>query len=194
MSIHRLRSALRYTAEQAGEQWAQPRLGLMTDYDPTTGSVKVQLQPENVETGWIPLKPLWQGNGWGFFAPPPQGSQVVVIFQEAHPDNGICLGAIPSDEDRPLPVPAGEAWFQHESGAFVRLTNDGAATISDGAGASVKLAGGAIASSGPWTHTGSITATEEITAMSQGAAVALSTHQHGVTGGAETTQPLPGGA
>ncbi len=140
MIAHRMRSAIRYMAEQAAEQWAQPRMGLLTSYDPTSGSVKVQLQPENVETGWLPLMPLWQGNGWGFFAPPPVGSQVVVIFQEGHPDNGVCLGAIPSDDDRPLPVPAGEAWLQHQSGAGLKLTNDGTATYMGARGQALTLA------------------------------------------------------
>ena len=142
MSAHRLRSAVRYAAEQAQEQYAQPRLGLRTSYDPTAHAVKVMLQPENVETGWLPLKPIWQGNGWGFFAPPPAGSQCIVLFQEGHPDCGFCLGAIPSDADRPLTVPDGECWLVHQSGASVKLTNDGSLTLADGKGATAALANG----------------------------------------------------
>ncbi len=139
MSLNALRSAHQYIAEQAGARWSQPRLGLRTSYDPNTGAVKVMLQPENIETGFIPLMPLWQGDGWGMFAPPPSGAQVLVVFQEGSLDHGMCLGALPSLVDRPLAVPDGELWLQHISGAGFKLTNDGAATYLGSAGQSLTL-------------------------------------------------------
>ena len=139
---HRLRSAARYLAEQAGDKYSHPRLAFVTSYDPTSYTLKVSIQPEGTETGWLPLAPQWCGDGWGMFAPPPPGAMVVVIFQEGSPDAGIVLCALASDVDRPLPVPAGEAWLKHQSGASVKLTNDGALTLSDGVGASIALANG----------------------------------------------------
>ncbi len=141
---HRFMSAMRHAAEQAGSRTTHMRLGLRTSYDPAFYAVKVLIQPDNVETGFIPLVPQWCGNGWGFFAPPPAGAQVAVHFEMGGRDHGVCFGAIASNVDRPLPVPDGEAWWQHESGAFVKMTNDGSLTLGDGKGAMLKMADGVV--------------------------------------------------
>ena len=191
---HRFMSAMRHAAEQAASRTTHMRLGTRTSYDPTSYAVKVLIQPDNVETGFIPLVPQWCGNGWGFFAPPPQGAQVAVQFEMGYRDNGVCLGAIASDVDRPLPVPEGEAWWQHQSGAFVKMTNAGALMLGDGKGATITLPGdGTIASAGTWTHTGSFSATGEVTGKSSTAPVALTTHLHVLQapGSSETGVPIP---
>ena len=191
---HRFMSAMRHAAEQAASRYTHTRIGLRTSYDPVSHAIKAELMPQGVETGWMPINPLWQGNGWGFFAPPPAGAQCVIAFQEGHIDCPIYMGALPSDQDRPLPVPDGEAWWQHQSGAFVKMTNAGALMLGDGKGATITLPGdGTIASAGTWTHTGSFSATGEATAKSQGDAVALTTHLHPLQGpgSLETGAPLP---
>ena len=58
---------------------------------------------------------------------------------------------------------SGEFWLVRENGQFVKLTNDGKLTVSDGHGASVALNGaGTVSSSGTWTHTGDMTVTGNI--------------------------------
>ena len=44
-------------AQKSG--FSSTRSGLVTAYDPSTYSVKVQLQPTGEETGWIPLETPW---------------------------------------------------------------------------------------------------------------------------------------
>ncbi len=105
-------------------------------------------------------------------------------------------GPIPSDADRPLPVPAGEAWWRHQSGASVKLTNDGSLSIlgADGVSKIVLPGDGTILSVGAWSHTGDISATGEVTGKSSTAPVALTTHLHVLQapGSIETGMPLAG--
>jgi phage baseplate assembly protein V len=157
--------------------------------------VKVQLQPEGNETGWLPLGSLWAGNGWGMFAAPPIGSQVEVQFIEGHPEAGVVGLHFFSDVDQALSVPSGEFWLVHANGASIKLTNDGKLTVSDGQGATVTLEGkGNITSAAKqWTHTGPVHFTDDVqvdktlTANTDviGGGISLKNHK--------TTQVQPGG-
>src|SRR5260364_386648 len=95
-----LMNAFKSVAQQATQSRAATRHGIVTSYDPKTYAVKVQLQPEGVLTGWIPLKSAWVGNGcggWRFY-------------------NAV---------ERPLPCPSGEFWLVHRKGAQLKFRNDG---------------------------------------------------------------------
>lgn len=153
---HVFGSHVRQMAEEVAGQWSHPRDGIVSSYDPNAYAVKVRIQPEDRETGWLPLGSSWVGNGWGLFSPPPIGAQVTVIFQEGNPEAGKVAFGVFSDTDRPLPVPAGEAWLVHQSGSFIKLLNDGS-----------------VHSKGPWVHDGTFSATGEVTALQAGAAVGL---------------------
>lgn len=124
-SIGRLQNIMRLQAMLAASGMAQTRFGLITSYDPKNYCAKATLQPGGQETGWLPVKTLWAGNGWGLFMPPPVGSQVEILFQEGSVDVGVIQGLVFSTADAPLNVPAGEAWLVHQSGSFFKLTNDG---------------------------------------------------------------------
>lgn len=141
------------------------RLATVAGYNPDNYTIKAVIQPEGVETGWIPLASPWVGNGWGMFCPPKPGDMVQLDFIEDCPDIAVATLRLFNDQDRPLPCPAGEFWLVHASGAHFRLTNDGAATFSDGAGATVRLNGnGTISSQATaWTHQGPMTITGLIT-------------------------------
>jgi phage baseplate assembly protein gpV len=112
---------------------ADPRMGRITSYDPAAHSVKVAILPEADfplnpgevdESGWIPLAPICAGNGWGFYAPPAIGTQVMVNHQESHAGAGVAIASI-NDANNPAPhVPAGEMWMVHASGSFIKLTTD----------------------------------------------------------------------
>jgi len=104
---------------------ADPRLCLVSSYDPQTYAAKVLVQPENVETGWLPVLSPWIGNGWGLYAPPTAGDQVLVLFQENDQEVGLVLPRLYSNQQRPLAVESGEFWLVHQSGSFVKLTNAG---------------------------------------------------------------------
>lgn len=129
---------MRQAAQMATQGEATTRIGIVTGYDPNTYSAKVQIQPEGLETGWIPVTSSWVGNGWGMFCPPSLGDAVKVEFQGGSFESGMTDARLFNNVDRPLTVPSGEFWLVHKSGSFVKLLNDG--TIVSNAPA--------------WNHTG----------------------------------------
>ena len=108
----------------------QPRFGKVTSVDPAQGTVRVQLQPEGVLTGWLPVLSPWVGPGWGFSCPPSPGDQVLVVPQEGDAENGVVIGRAWSDGVAIPNTPSGELWLTHKSGSSLRLLNDGTITIS----------------------------------------------------------------
>jgi hypothetical protein len=128
--MQHLLNSQKAAAQQASQARASTRQGIVTSYDPNAYAIKVTLQPDNVLTGWIPLKSAWVGNSWGLFCPPSIGDAVEVDFQED--DGGVGSAGLRffNDSDRPLACPSGEFWLVHKTGAFYKLTNDGKALIN----------------------------------------------------------------
>jgi phage baseplate assembly protein gpV len=121
-------------AHQAASLAAAPRFGIVDLYDPTTYRAKVVLGPSadgmTPLTGYMPVLTGYMGNGWGVAAPLQKGDQVVVLFVQNHPDQGVVLGRI---YDQPHPPPkradgqaaeAGEFTLVHSSGSRIQVTND----------------------------------------------------------------------
>jgi len=102
---------------------ADPRLATVSSFDPQNYAAKVMVQPENVETGWLPVLSPWIGSEWGFFAPVTPGDQVLVLFQENDQEVGLVLSRLFSNQQRPLAVDSGELWLVHQSGSYLKLTN-----------------------------------------------------------------------
>lgn len=107
----------------------QPRFAKVTSVDPQLGTVRVQLQPEGVLTGWLPVLSAWVGCGWGLSCPPSPGDQVLVIPQEGDAENGVVVGRIWSQDATMPQTPVGELWLTHKSGSSIRLVNDGTVLI-----------------------------------------------------------------
>jgi hypothetical protein len=128
--MHDLLNAQKAAAQQATQGRASTRQGVISSYDPNAYAVKVMLQPDNVPTGWIPLKSAWIGNGWGLFCPPSIGDAVEVDFQED--DGGVGSAGLRffNDSDRPLPCPSGEFWLVHKSGSLLKFHNDGTVELT----------------------------------------------------------------
>lgn len=201
MRMNRALNLMRMHAQMASQITLTIRLGIVTGYDPNTYSVKVEFLPDQAESGWIPLDADWVGNSWGDFAPPNEGDQVAVAFQDGGQDAGFVVAKFYDTQNVPLPVNPGERWLVHKNGQFVKLTNDGKVTVSDAHGAQVQMDGaGNIASTGTWTHTGSlhVTTTLQVDGQSTLAAVTSnghdvgSTHKHSgvTTGSGNTGTPL----
>lgn len=125
-------NAVRGEAERVTSRIATTRLGTISSYNPDNYTVKVKLQPEGTETGWLPLTSPWVGNGWGMFAPPAMGDQVEVAFDGGDAEVGLANNRLYSDADRPLRVEAGECWLVHQSGMKIRLTNEPSVQIFGG--------------------------------------------------------------
>ena len=157
-------NTLKGAAQQAGAINASTRHGTVSSYDPNAYAVKVMLQPDNVETGWLPLKSAWIGNGWGLFCPPSIGDAVELAFQEA--DGGVGSAGLRffNDQDRPLPCPSGEFWLVHQSGSLLKFHNDGSVELHTAQDLNATVAGDAnvavtgtlTSSAAQWNHTGPV--------------------------------------
>lgn len=139
-----LLNAMRREAERVGANVAHPRMAIVSSYNPADHTIKAKLQPEGIETGWFPWASSVVGNGWGLFAPPSPGDQVVVLFQEGSGGSPIGIGAIYNDEDRAVVeglggAPSGEAWLVHQSGSRIRLLNDSGIEIRHQSEARIRL-------------------------------------------------------
>lgn len=186
MSLAELRSNMGQMAQLAAEGRLAVRIGLVSSYDGRAGAhlVKVRLQPEDIETGWLPIQLLLAGQSWGVYAGPAVGDQAVVLFAEGDVNAGICAGFLPSDVDTAPAVASGEV--------HVRAAGDTASIIAK--------PDGTIASKGAWTHAGTMHVTDEFTADKSvtasvdvvGGGKHLKTHVHsGVQSGSSNTgQPV----
>lgn len=125
-----VRNLIRREVAAAMTLRGRTRMGTVSGYDPSTYSVKVTLQPEGVLTGWIPLGALQIGNGWGVYCPPNIGDQIKTEPLEGDHDSRVATHALYSVVDQPLAVPAGEIWFVHKTGSFVKLVSGGDVEIN----------------------------------------------------------------
>ena len=116
---------MRREAERQQQNVGKTKIGTVTSYDPNNYAIKALLQPEEIETGWIPLGSPLVGNGWGVFLPPSSGDQVIISFQENGHEVPLATLRLYDDKNRPLVVPSGEMWLVHKSGSYIKLTNDG---------------------------------------------------------------------
>lgn len=192
-----IQNAMRQQAQRAMASVVTSRVGQITSYDPNTFTAKVQLQPDGILTGWLQISSQWIGNGWGLFAAPNIGDMVMVEYINGSLNGGMIVGRFWNLEDLPLAVQSGEFWIFHKKGQFIKLTNDGKLSLSDGKGATAILNGdGTISSSGTWTHDGDLTATGTVTGQTDvvggSTDISLVNHTHtSESPGSPTSPPIP---
>ena len=196
MSIHLLMNNIRLQAMRTQSRKTSSRYATVVSFNPNNYSAQCQIEPESstgnpLYTGPIPVATPWAGNGWGMFAPPTAGNQVVIEFVDGDLTSGFVLAPFFNAATLPIqtsPQPmSGEFWLVHAKGQFLKLTNDGHISFGDNHGASVAMDGaGNIASAGTWTHTGNFTATGTITGNTDVLAgsnnVSVVNHTHPVDG------------
>lgn len=147
-------NAMRLQAMMQGQSRIATRLGTILGYDSANYCAKVMIQPENIESGWLPIASPWVGNGWGIFAPPADGDVVIITFQEEDFSAGIITQRLFTDSARPLNVPVGEFWLVHQSGSLLKFHNDGSVELTSNKNLTVTVGGDMNA-----TVTGALTAT-----------------------------------
>lgn len=125
-----LMNAMRAQASMVGNGRASVRIGIVSSYDHANYCAKVKIQPEDTETGWLPVVSPWVGNGWGMFAPVTPGDVVEVQFQEDCFDVGFVCQRFFNDNIRPLDVQSGEFWLVHQSGSCLKFHNDGSVDLT----------------------------------------------------------------
>ena len=127
--MDRLLNALRQQAAAQDAGLGQPRFGVVSNVDPARGTARVQLQPDGLMTGWLPVLSPWVGAGWGLSCPPAPGDQVLVLPQEGAMAEGAVVARAWSDGAQAPATPVGELWLTHRSGSHLRLLNDGTVSV-----------------------------------------------------------------
>jgi uncharacterized protein involved in type VI secretion and phage assembly len=162
--MDKIRNAMRSEAKRESSTRAKPRRGTITAYDPSKYAAKVRIEPEGYETGFLQIGSEFVGNGWGLILGPSIGDEVEVNFQEDGKNAAYIGSRFFGDETPPFPVPSGEAWLVHKSGAFIKLTNDGKMSLRDAAGSTLVMNNdGTTTLTSNLIVNGNITATGDIT-------------------------------
>ena len=147
-----------HAATQAGAL-GQPRHALVTSVDAVSHAVKVTIQPEGLESGWIPDGAV-AASGLRIACPSEIGTQVLVVPVEGDAEHPVVVARLfditlmpPSSPATASPVQPGELGIFLDGGNYVHLTKtslflkgavvlDGTLTVSgDVVAAKVSLAG-----------------------------------------------------
>lgn len=109
------------------------QLGIISSVDAPSYAVKVLLQPEQIETGFIPFPTLF----YGFVAPPKGGEQCLVLFERGNNNVPIPASLIYWDQSRAPGINSdgdtqpGEILLIHkDTGSYIKWTNDGKLLIN----------------------------------------------------------------
>jgi phage baseplate assembly protein V len=130
MNLGKLSNAQRAAVARVMADRVAMRYALVTNYDPATHMAQVNIMPEEIQSGWLPIAVHWVGNGFGLYVGLDVGNQVVVAHIEGDPNAGIIIGRLNSDSEVPPSVPAGEGHIVHTSGSFLKFTNDGKVSVN----------------------------------------------------------------
>lgn len=108
----------------------QPRHALVTSVDPTSHSVRVSIQPEGIETGWIPDAAV-AAYGLQIACPAEIGTQVLVVPVEGDAEHPVIVARLfdvsitpPVSPATGRVVQAGEIGIFLKSGCYMHLTQD----------------------------------------------------------------------
>ena len=123
----------RIVADMIGLQ-AKTQYGTVTAYNPNDYTVRVMLQPEGVETGWIPLATPWAGNNLGAVFGPALNDQVRIDFAGGEVEAALAGGRFFNVNSVPPIVQSGQAAIVDKAGSYVRLNNDGTITLGASTG------------------------------------------------------------
>ncbi|NRD80279.1 hypothetical protein HPT25_23435 [Bacillus sp. BRMEA1] len=104
-------------------------------------TVKVMLEPYEIETGWLKMLSPYVGEEFGIVLPPPEeGTHVRVLFDMGDINNGVVVGAAYNAVSVPPPsVNFGDAAIVHKSGSQIIMKNDGSIVFTSKGGASLTL-------------------------------------------------------
>jgi phage gp45-like len=116
-------------------------IGTISSYDPATRTAKVQLQPEDTQTGWLPIASQAVGNGFGLNIGPHTGTSCLIHFQGGDREAGIIMGFFFTDDEKPVSVDEGEIVIKTEWGSAVSMLKDGSVLLMDKSGATFGLDG-----------------------------------------------------
>ena len=109
----------------------QPRHGIVTSVDAINHAVKVTIEPEGVESGWIPDGAIAAGN-LKIACPSEVGTQVLVIPVEGDAEHPVVIARLfdtiakpPVSPATSSPVQGGEVGIFLDSGTYLHMTSNG---------------------------------------------------------------------
>ena len=117
------------------------RDALVSSWDPQKHLAKVIYQPEEQESGWLPVHTMSAGNGYGLMTGLTPGDQVEVTHQEGDFDDGAITSRVHSEQAPAPTVYSGEQLLLTPWGSKIYFAKDGSVTILDQSGASFKFDG-----------------------------------------------------
>lgn len=115
-----------------------PRWAHVTSYNEDTHAVKLRVQPEGTETGWVPLGAIAVGNGFGINAGAKAGDLVLLAYVDGDHDTPTIIGRFFNDKAKPPKVKGGEFAIWHESGTRHVFAKDGSHTATHARGGTMK--------------------------------------------------------
>ncbi len=104
-------------------------IGTITAYNPNNYTVKVQIQPDGPETGWIPLAASWAGNGMGAVFGPVIGTDCRIDFIDGQIEASLAGARFFNSKNPPPVVQSGQGAIVDGAGSYVKLNNDGTITL-----------------------------------------------------------------
>jgi phage baseplate assembly protein gpV len=165
------------------EDRMQGRVGTVSSYDPDRHAVKMLLQPEEIETGWVPIASPHIGNGFGIVVGPGIGDQMTIGYHEGDLNSPYASGRLFSDDDQPPVAQSGELVLQTQAGVVIKADKTGALSITlNNQALTINSGSGQITITGPVAIVGP--------SLTHNGHDVGSTHEHtGVIPGAGTTGP-----
>ncbi len=147
--IEGLMNLVRREVERGIARFSTWSIGTVSSYDPATHTAKVQLQPEDTQTGWLPINSMAVGNDFGISIGPSTGLSCLVHFQDGDREAGVILGFFFTDKEKPVSVEEGEIVVKAKFGQSIVMKKDGSILMTDKSGATFGLDGsGNIAATG----------------------------------------------
>ncbi|TWH45890.1 phage baseplate assembly protein V [Sporomusa sp. KB1] len=101
-----------------------PQCGIVTSVNENY-RVKVFLPLLGIETDFIRVGSQYVGAGWGLWARPHVGNEVLVDFPNGDLNNGIVVCRLYSEECDPAPAEGDNLTLVHESGSVLRFDQAG---------------------------------------------------------------------
>lgn len=141
MTMSKFINAIKHHANVVAGQTIATKIGIITNYDRNKYAVRVSLQPEEVETGWLPIFSPMVGKQWGFICPPDVGTMAAVMFIDGNVDAGfVCLFGF-GNEYPPPPndIEPGGFLFYTKAGTQIEVSADGDVTIKAKTGKKVSV-------------------------------------------------------
>ncbi len=121
----KLHSAVHATAT------GQPKHGIVTSVDPVNHAVKVTIEPDGVESGWIPDGAIAAG-GLKIACPSEVGTQVLLVAVEGDGEHPVVVARLfdtvvtaPVSPATSQPVQAGEIGIFLAGGVYLHMAADG---------------------------------------------------------------------